>query len=178
MAKAIPNTPVTATEVLSRQDSFTDTVISRMFSGLLDALARHAETERDLQGIDFWDIACRRWRTDAENAFTDVATLLSAIQRARPFRVEDLLLQRTARLIDTMIGSEEPGMFQRLHCLLPRLDRQFYQPSDGSVAEPVRQMLRAARGLIHELSVLPLYAGADEHDMDVSDSAPRDQLAA
>ena len=136
MAKAIPNTPVTATEVLSHQDSVTKTAISRMFSDLLDALARHVETERDLQGIDFWDIACRHWRTDAENAFNDVAALLSRIQRARPFRVDDLLLQRTARLIDAMIGSEEPGMFQRLHCLLPRLDRQFYLPTDHPVADP------------------------------------------
>lgn len=178
MAKAIPTTRAGATEDLPHQDSVTDTAISRMFSDLLDALARHVETERELQGMDIWDIACRRWRTDAENAFTDVATLLPAIQRARPFRVEDLLLQRTARLIDTMIGSEEPGMFQRLHCLLPRLDRQFYLPTDHPVAEPVKHMLRAARGLIQELSTLPLYAEADEPDMDVSDAEPHDQLAA
>lgn len=178
MAKAIPTTRIRATEVPPHQDSFPPSTISLMFSRLLDALARHVETERDLQGIDIWDVACRHWLTDAEDAFTHVATLLSAIQRARPFRVEDLLLQRAARLIDAMIGSEEPGMFQRLHYLLPRLDGQLYWPSNGPIAEPVRQMLRTARGLIEELATLPLYAGTDADDMDVSRSGPCDQLAA
>ncbi|RJL15838.1 hypothetical protein C9E82_20325 [Paracoccus siganidrum] len=149
-----------------------------MFSGLLDALARHAETERDLQGIDIWDVACRHWLTDAENAFTDVATLLSAIQRERPFRVEDLLLQRAARLIDAMIGSEEPGMFQRLHYLLPRLDGQLYRPGNGPITEPVRQMLRTARGLIDELASLQLYAETNGDEIGGPAPEPCAELAA
>lgn len=180
MAKAIHTTRSGATEDLPHQDSFTDTTMSTMFSRLLDALARHIQAERDIEDIDMWDLAYRDWLSDAEIAFTDVATLLSSIQRERPVRVGDLVLQDAVRLIDAMIGSEEPGMFQRLHFLLPRLHGQFHWLGAGAAAEPVRQMLMAARNLIEELSTLPIYAEADEDEDDTDNpvSEPCDQLAA
>lgn len=178
MAEAIPTTPVTATEVLPHQDSLTPSTISLMFSHLLDALARHVAAERDLEGVDFWDVAFLQWRVEAEESYTVMATLLSAIQREMIACHEDEPLQCMASLIDHMVGSEESGTFQRLHCSLPRFDAWFNYRNDSAVAEPVSQMLMTARGLIEELSTLSLYAEVDEDDMDISVSAPCDQLAA
>ncbi|WCR02256.1 hypothetical protein JHX88_15360 [Paracoccus saliphilus] len=177
MAKAIPTTPYEATEVLPYRGDVPESVISEMFPHLLDALMRHIQVERDLEDVDFWNIAFLNWRIEAEEAYTDVAALLSAIRHAALDRQEDLPLQRMACLIDSMIGSEEPDAFQRLHCRLPRFETLFRSRGYGTGSKRVERMLMDTHACIDELATLRLYGGAD-FDMDSLAFEPGDQLAA
>lgn len=177
MAKAIPTTPHKVTEVLPYGGDIPESIISEMFPRLLDALARHIRAERDIEDIDFWDIAFLNWRIEAEEAYTDVAALLSAIRRATLDHQEDLPLQRMARLIDSMIGSEEPDAFHRLHCRLPRFETLFRSRGYGTGSKRVERMLLDAHACIDELAILRLYASADL-DTDSLAFQPGDHLAA
>lgn len=157
MAAACPITRLGADEALQASKTTTPSSwISPLFARLLDALARHAAAERNLQGADYWAEGTLRLRVATETAFTDVATLLSAIQRA-PLRAHgDEALQEMASLIDRMIGSEEAGMFQRLHWRLPRLASPDSCRS-GDLAPDTQRLLLSARRMIGALSRLELY---------------------
>lgn len=155
MATATATTPIRATEVLHIY-KLTPTPIMSAFAHLLDALARHAVAERDIEDVDIWDVGFRHWLTEAEEVFTEVTTLLSRIRRADIGRAEDLPLQRVADVIDAMIGSEEPGMFQRLHAWLPT--RLFDCPGASPAARQVRRMLGQAGERIDGLAHLQTYA--------------------
>lgn len=160
MAAACPTTRLGADEALHA--SKTTTPISRitpLFERLVDALARHAAAERDLEGLDYWAEDALSLRVATESAFTDVATLLSAIQRA-PLRAGgDEALQEMAILIDRMIGSEEPGTFRRLHWRLPRLASPDSRRS-GGLAPDTQRLLLSSRCMIAALARLELYGGA------------------
>lgn len=165
MAIATATTPPAATEVL-RKGRFTHTPISIAFAALLDALSRHAIAERDIEGVDIWDIAFRDWLTEAEVVFTEMTTLLSRIRNTDLVRAEDLPPQRLAVVIDAMIGSEEPGTFQRLHAWLPAA--LFHCPGVSPAARQARQMLAMARDRIDALARLESYAdlpATDEPDL-------------
>lgn len=160
MAAACPTTRLGADEALrASRKTFPISRISPLFGGLVDALARHAAAERDLEGLDYWADDALSLRVATESAFTDVATLLSAIQRA-PLRAEgDEALQEMAILIDRIIGSEEPGMFRRLHWRLPRPDGRDYRERGGPAADTQR-LLRSAHRTIGALARLELYGAA------------------
>src|SRR5690606_8326350 len=98
------------------------TAVMGDFSQLLIALATLVEAERDLEHFDIWDLATDHWLREAEEAFTRVTTLVHRIRNAAPARLEDRKLQRVTTLLDTMIGSEQPGTFQRFHAKLHRFD--------------------------------------------------------
>lgn len=166
MAAACPTTRLGADEALRASRKTTPiSRISPLFEGLVDALARHAAAERDLEGLDYWAEDALGLRVATESAFTDVATLLSAIQRA-PLRAGgDEVLQDMASLIDRMIGSEEPGTFQRLHWRLPRLAPRDCRGSGGTATDTQR-LLRSARCLIGALARLELYGAAPRNSAD------------
>ncbi|HRM74878.1 MAG TPA: hypothetical protein PLI13_09310 [Paracoccus sp. (in: a-proteobacteria)] len=156
MADATATTSFGATEVLQKDILTTPTFISSAFAALLDALSRHALAERGIEDVDIWDLAFCHWLTEAEQVFTEVTTLIGVIRRADPARVEDRVLQRLTTLIDAMIGSEEPGTFQRLHARLPVA--LFRCPGEGPAALQARWMLAAARRRIDALAQLATYA--------------------
>lgn len=150
-------------------DGYCPTPISTAFSCLLVALARHAEAERDIEDVDIWDPAFRNWLTDAEEAFTLVTTLITQIGNAEPARPHDVPLHRMAMFIDLMVGSEEPGEFQRLHQLVPRF-QDAIRCTDGSAsARRVNHMLLTAGLRLDELAGLISYEdllpeSADDED--------------
>lgn len=163
MATLTPTTPAEACA-----STFVPTVISSQFSELLGALARHVEAEQDIQDVDIWNPAFRGWLTDAENCYERVTTLIASIRQAPLARRADLPLQRMAVLLDAMIGSEEPGAFQRIHRMLPGAMSLWHCPGNDAVAHRVRQMIAAALVRIEEMATLPTYADPGAEDMDVA----------
>ena len=172
MANDILSTSFNSYEVA---DGYCPTPISAAFSGLLTALARHAEAERDIEDVDVFDPAFRDWLTDAENTFTSVTTLISSIGRAEPARSEDLPLQRMTMLVDAMIGSEEPGTFARLHRLMPQFEAAFRSKQNNGVARRVNHMLLTACARMDELASLLSYEdlieAEDQDSIDLSGNA-------
>lgn len=163
MATLTSITPVAACTRL-----FTPTPISTQFSELLGALARHIEAERDIADVDVWDPAFRTWLTDAEHSYDRVSTLVSEIRHAPLARCADLPLQRMATLLDAMIGSEEPGSFQRIHRMLPEATSLLHCPGDDAVAHRTRQMIATAFARIAEMAMLLTYADLDAEDVDAA----------
>lgn len=166
MAVATPTTRCGAPEALPVHAQAIPTPISMMFARLLDALARHVAVERDLEHVDYWSGAALSLRLGTETAFTEVATLLSALQRAPAETQDDVPLQDMALLIDRMIGSEEPGMFARLHGSLPHCVGERHR--DGArLARPITQrMLMTARRRIDDLARLELYGGCSRQEIE------------
>ncbi len=166
MADATPTTRCGATEVLPVSVQPFPTPINTMFPQLLAALARHVAAERDLEHLDYWSGAALPLRVATETAFTEVATLLCALQRAPVETQDDAVLQDMALLIDRMIGSEEPGMFARLHGSLPHCVGERHR--DGtSLARPRTQtMLMTAHRLIDNLARLELYGGRSRQEIE------------
>lgn len=165
MATLTPTTPAEACAL-----PFTPTSISAQFSELLGALARHIEAERDVQDVDIWDVAFRSWLTEAEDCYDRVTTLIAAIRHAPLARRADLPLQRMATLLDAMIGSEEPGAFQRIYRMLPEAMSLLHCPGNDAVAHRMRQMIASAFARLDEMATLPTYAdpGAEDVDVDVT----------
>ena len=120
-------------------------------------LSALVEAERDLEHFDVWDIATAHWLRDAELAHARVTTLIGAIRNASSVLPTDRKLQRVAALIDMMIGSEEPGTFQRLHCNLHRIDGLFRHAGEGPVARRVAELLAGARSQIDALATLSTF---------------------
>ena len=146
------------------------TPISTAFSCLLVALVRHAEAERDIEDVDIWDTAFRTWLTDAEEAFTLVTTLITQIANAEPARPHDVPLQRMTLFIDMMIGSEEPGEFQRLHQLAARFQDAILCTDGSASARRVNQMLAVAGLRMDELAGLISYENLLPEDADDASS--------
>lgn len=142
------------------------TPVSTAFSQLLVALAQHAEAERDIEDVDTWDPAFRAWLTDAEDAFTRVSTLITAIGNAEPIHATDVPLQRMASYVDAMIGSEEPGTFRRLHVLMPRVQAAIHCTEGSASARRVNHMLLTAGLRMDELAGLLSYEDLLPEDAD------------
>ena len=154
MADAFPITTIVLPE--SPAD-LQPTAVMGGFSQLLIALATLVEAERDLEHFDIWDLATDHWLREAEEAFTQVTTLVHRIRNAAPARLEDRKLQRVTTLLDTMIGSEEPGTFQRFHSRLHRFDWLFSHHGGSPLARRVAELLNVARRRIDELAELPCF---------------------
>ncbi|MCX7568067.1 hypothetical protein OS189_17125 [Sulfitobacter sp. F26169L] len=159
MAKKINNMSVGA---LKAHPSQYPTPVARAFAALPCALARHIETEREIEDVDIWDLAFRDWLTDAEHAYADVTTHLFNITAAEVVCEDDKPLVRMAMLIDALVGSEDPDTFEHLYRLLPQFEDLFQCHGQGPAARHRDNMLCAVRRHIDTMASLLTYDGVIE----------------
>lgn len=157
MADATPNTDVLRPKV---RPALQPSATMVAFSELLVALAALVEAERDLEHFDRWGQAGNGWLRDAEHAFTRVSTLITRIRSQVAVLPGDLALQRVARLIDRMIGSEKPGSFGRIHAQLHRYHALFACRGSGPMVRRVNALPGDARRRIDELATLATFIDA------------------
>lgn len=171
MATKTPNMPFGTDEAPH------ETLQSRAFPGLLGALLGFISAERDLEDINYsQDPAFHAWLKDAELAHERLTDTLRAFH-ALPYTIpEDRPLQRMARLIDAMLGHEEPGGARRL-CREMRVTffSRFQLHGIGPTALHRNALLAQARHLVAALAALPLFDGAPEA---APDELPPELMAA
>lgn len=170
MAKKINNT---SAGTLKANPPQYPTPVARAFAALPCALARHIETEREVEDVDIWDLAFRDWLTDAEHAYTDVTTHLFNITAAEVVCEDDKPLVRMAMLIDALVGSEDPDTFGHLYRLLPQFEDLFQCHGQGPAARHRDNMLEAARRHIDTMASLLTYDGAIEAEVAETVQAPK-----
>ena len=155
MATALPITPLVVTEVV--RSVYTPTPVTRGFSRLLVELAALIEAERDFEDADIWDPAFVGWLSAAEHALARVKDRLRLLRATGLRRREDRPLHRMADMINTMIMTEEPGVFLAHYHEL-RQDRSGLRcPGDGAVALRVNRLLATGLSRIDELAGLSCF---------------------
>lgn len=154
------------------------TPMSDAFPALFGAVAAMITSERDLDDIGHsQDPAYAAWLREAEldqERLTDALRHFHALPCAIP---ADRPLQRMARLVDAILGHEEPGGARDLHCAMQiKFFGSFQVQGIGATALHRNSMLIQARHLVAALVALPLFDGApelvcDDHPDDAFDIA-------
>lgn len=141
-----------------------ETPMSRAFPALLTAVRDLIIAEREFGEVNYsFDPAFADWLTDTERTHERLTDTLRAFH-ALPYTIpEDRPLQRMARLIDAMLGHEEPGGARQL-CREMRVTffSRFHLHGIGPTALHRNALLAQARHLVAALAALPLFDGAPE----------------
>lgn len=154
-----------------------ETPLSLAFPALLTAVRALIIAEREFGEVGYsFDPAFADWLQDTERTHEQLTTGLRHFH-ALPYTIpEDRPLQNFARLIDAMLGHEEPGGARRL-CREMRVTffSRFQLHGIGPTALHRNALLAQARHLVSALAELPLFDGAPEA---VDDDLPPELMAA
>ncbi|MCL3881913.1 hypothetical protein [Marivita sp. GX14005] len=139
---------------------------------LLAALHDFIAAERDLEEISYnQDPAYSAWMRDAELAHERLTETLRSFHGLDAEVREDQPLKRMAKVIDEMLGHEEPGGARRLHLAMQVAFFTRFQASGiGATAMHRNGLLVQARHLVTAMIQLPLFdsasleEAASEHD--------------
>jgi hypothetical protein len=150
------------------------TPIMLAFDAMLISVRKFIAAERDLVGIDLWDIACRAWLNEAEDTQTLMTGRIRAVRELPQVLACDRPLKRMALLLDLMLGTATRSDLAHAHGLLNRYSILFACSDNDPVADRVNDQLMRGRTLIAALVALPLYP--DPYDTRTAQSHPRGAL--
>ena len=142
------------------------------FDALLMALRAFVEAERDLSGVDLWDLACRVWRDDADAALSQLNERIRVIRGLGEEMPADRPMMRMTLLLDLMLGVQTPEEFSRAHGLLDRYATLFSCCDTDPVADRVNALLMRGRDLIGAMAEVSLQV--DPYDAPVLLREPAD----
>ena len=137
------------------------TPVMLAFDAVLIAVRAYILAERELDGADAWDPACRNWRDDADAARALLESRIVSMRGMRPVLPGDRLLLRMSLLVGIMLRTTTRCDLARAHGVLTTHAMMFECADSDPVAARVNALLRRGRSLIDSLAALPAYVDAE-----------------
>ena len=128
------------------------TPIMLAFDAILIAVNAYILAERELDGADCWDPACRNWRDDADAALARVEALIVAMRKLSQVLSGDKPLIRMRILLCIMLRTTTPSELALAYGLLTSHAVLFECAGRDLVAARVNTLLRRGRTLLHSLA--------------------------
>ena len=137
------------------------TPIILAFDALLIAVRSFIVAERELEGVDVWDPACRNWRDDADAARDQLDSRINGMRGLRPALPGDRPLLRMSLLVGIMLRTTTPCDLSRALGVLTTHAMMFECADSDPMAARVNSLLRRRRSLIDSLAALQAYVDAN-----------------